>query len=93
MSDVNQQLIDLFQQTAQAHHNAFGDTDGFDPDWPLWYANFLFDKLPPALKTNMTQSELVYLLVHLSKTQPEETPDVDWQQFYADYLVKHYWES
>lgn len=93
MSDRKQQLIDLFNQTGQAHHIAFSDADGFDPEWPLWYASFLFDKLPPALKANMTQSEFVYLLIHLNKTQPDEAPDTDWQQYYASYLVQHYWES
>ena len=25
----------------RAHHQAFIETDGEDPEWPLWYASYL----------------------------------------------------
>ena len=28
-------LAELFKQTGEAHHEAFLDTDGEDPEWPL----------------------------------------------------------
>ena len=35
MENIKQQLIDLFQKTGQAHHQAFIDTDGFDPSFDV----------------------------------------------------------
>ena len=36
----NEKLIDelanLLNETAEAHHKAFAATEGEDPDWPLW---------------------------------------------------------
>jgi hypothetical protein len=36
-----ERLAALFKQTGEAHHEAFLDTDGDDPEWPLWYAKYL----------------------------------------------------
>jgi hypothetical protein len=85
-----QELTDLFDETGKAHHQAYSETDGFDPDWPFWYADYLIDKLPPLLEANMSRSDLVYLMVHLSKLQPAEAPGAWWPRYYARYLVKRY---
>ena len=87
MQEMMQALVNLFMESGKAHHQAYIETDGADPEWPLWYADYLMDKLPPLLGTEMTKSELVYLLVHLSKIQPVEAPDTPWPEFYARCLV------
>lgn len=85
-----QAIADLLSETQRAHHQAYIDTDGFDPEWPIWYADYLSHRLPPLLGTNMPKSELIYLLVHLSKIQPAEAPDASWSHYYARYLVERY---
>ena len=84
------ELMNLFKEAGQAHHQAFEEVDGFDPEWPLWYADYLFEKIPPVLGAELTKSELVYLLIHLSKIQPAEAPDQEWHRYYARYVVEHY---
>jgi NAD(P)H-hydrate epimerase len=90
MEDRTAQLEALFQEVGHQHHEAFLETDGADPEWPLWYADWLKDRLPPMLGTELTKSELVYLLIHLGKEQAQQEPDMPWARFYAEYLAKEY---
>ena len=85
-----QQIADLLMETGHAHHQAFIEVDGNDPDWPLWYADYLHDKLGKLLKANFTKSELVYLLVLLDKEQSHHAPGATWPLFYGKSLVERY---
>jgi hypothetical protein len=85
-----QELADLLMQTGHGHHEAFIDTDGFDPDWPLWYAEQLHPKLGPLLNAKFSKSELIYLLVLLSKEQPLYAPGADWTVYYSKVLIERY---
>jgi hypothetical protein len=62
-ADFGQQLEGLFREVGEAHHQAYIETDGADPEWPLWYADYLRDRLAPLLDASFTRSELIYLLV------------------------------
>jgi hypothetical protein len=42
---LTQELADLLNETAEAHHKAFAATDGVDDEWPIWYADYLVDKM------------------------------------------------
>ncbi len=88
LDEKREAIVQILQETAAAHHAAFIETDGLDPEWPLWYAENLKDKLPPLLETDLTISEITYLMVHLSKLQASEAPDEPWPSFYARYLEK-----
>jgi hypothetical protein len=90
MSNLTDQLTDLFRQTGKAHHQAFSATDGADDEWSLWYADYLADKLPALVGKLITKSEMVYRLVDLSKRQPTEAPGLDWAVYYAQEFVKLY---
>jgi hypothetical protein len=85
---LTDQLAALLNETGQAHHQAFIATDGVDKDWPLWYAEYLERRLSGLLGVSLTRSEIVYLLVLLSKQQPVEAPDADWTEYYAEYIVE-----
>jgi hypothetical protein len=85
-----QELIELLNETQKTHHQAYIETDGYHPDWPIWYADYLLDKLRALLEARMSKSELIYLLVHLSKLQPADAPGADWARYYARYLVERY---
>lgn len=89
MSESVQQIASLLEETQHAHHEAYLATDGYDPDWPLWYAGYLEDKLPPLLGVALTKSVLTYWMVRLDKQQQEESAD-NWAQFYAQKLVDEY---
>ena len=77
------ELAALFDDTLAAHHAAFEELEGIDPEWPLWYAEYMQARLNEILDEELTVSEIVYRLVGLSLRQPEEAPDEPWQQFYA----------
>lgn len=39
------ELTNLLIETLESHHEALSDTEGKDPDWPIWYADYLIDKM------------------------------------------------
>ncbi|MGD2079309.1 MAG: hypothetical protein PVH18_13055 [Chloroflexota bacterium] len=90
MENKIEELAELLSMSEQAHHQAYIDTDGFDPEWPIWYADYLMPRLLPLLGITISKSELIYLLVHLSKIQPVDAPDASWPRYYAQYLVERY---
>ncbi len=83
-----QELAALLEKTGHAHHQAFIESDGADPEWSLWYAKTLEEPLSILLNTTFTQSRIVYELIRL-----EETADVTnkfWPTVYAKDLVEKY---
>lgn len=84
------ELESLLRDTARGQHQAFLDTGGEHPEWAMWYAENMHGPLEQALDVETTRSELVYLLVRLSKEHPEEAPEIDWVSYYADALLEHY---
>jgi len=62
-SDLSTRLEGLFREVREAHHQAYIETDGSDPEWPLWYAEHLRERLGGLLNASLTKSELVYLLI------------------------------
>ena len=61
-TELIRQLEALFHEVGEAHHQAYIETDGADPEWSLWYADFLRERLGGLLDANFTKSELVHLL-------------------------------
>lgn len=84
------ELENILKEAGQAHHEAYLDTDGADPDWPIWYAGYLRDRLAGLLNAQFTKSELVYLLVTLDREMQRNAPGTDWQAYYARALLKRY---
>lgn len=78
----------LFVETAEAHHQAFIETDGADPDWPIWYANHMHDRITSLLDAKFTISELVYLIVWAEKERSLNAPDADWASYYTLFLLE-----
>jgi hypothetical protein len=89
-SEKQQTLKELFDAAAEAHHRAYSDVDGADPDWPLWYADYVHERLAVILEARLTRSELVYLLVALDREVQREAPGANWQSYYARALVQRY---
>jgi hypothetical protein len=90
MANKIDELALALRETAEAHHEAFTAVDGADPEWALWYADRLLQPLSGITGFDFTKSELVYVLVLLSKEQPAKAPDADWATYYAGYIAEHY---
>ena len=85
-------LADLLHEAAETHHRVYRITDGEDPDWASWYANWLIElsELPDRLGRRPVRSELVYLLVCLDKEFTEQQPDERWEHYYAGRIAEHF---
>lgn len=86
--DQISRLIALFREAGSAHHKAFITTNGDDPEWPIWYAEFLQPKLNGFLPTRWTKSEVVYLLLRAEKERSAITPQLSWPEFYASMFTQ-----
>jgi hypothetical protein len=89
-STRHEELKALFHEVAQAHHRAFIEADGADPDWPIWYAEYLHDRLTTLLDARFSKSELVYLLISLDRETQRVAPGASWQSYYARALLERY---
>ena len=63
------QISALLHQAAETHHVVFAITDGTDPDWATWYADWLanLSSIGELLGGRPVRSELTYVLVGLDK--------------------------
>jgi hypothetical protein len=82
----------LLHEAAETHHRVYRITDGEDPDWASWYADWLIalSELPQLLGRRPVRSELVYLLVLLDKEFLDRHPAEPWEEYYAGRLVEHF---
>ena len=83
-----QRLAALFQETGKAHHEASLETDGADPEWPIWYANYLHDRLGPYLASPLTRSRLVFCLVETDDEHRAAHADEPWPEYYAKRVIE-----
>jgi hypothetical protein len=85
-------VADLLHEAAETHHRVYRITDGTDPDWASWYADWLIDhsELPTLLDVRPVRSELVYLLVLLDKEYTGGPATESWENYYADRISKHF---
>jgi hypothetical protein len=90
MEDKVTALADLFRQTGEAHHQAYIATNGTDADWPIWYADYLYDKLPQHLGVTLNKGSIIYIIMGLDFAQKSEAPGSDWAQYYARTLLMRY---
>ena len=80
-------LKDLFQSAGSEHHHAFLETDGADPEWPLWYAGFIREKIAGLLGADFTLSELVHLLLSAEEERQSRAPQAGWEAYYARFFL------
>jgi hypothetical protein len=89
-TDLSGQLEVLFHEVGEAHHQAYIETDGADPEWPLWYADYLRERLGDLHDASFTKSELVHLLVLLANEQPLRALGANWARYYARFFIGLY---
>jgi hypothetical protein len=92
VADNSDKISALLHQTGETHHVVYRISDGDDPDWASWYADWLLNlsELPDLLEVKPVRSELVYMLVRLNKKYSMESPDEKWEDFYARGLLEHF---
>ena len=81
-------LAELLHEAAETHHVVYRITDGDDPDWASWYADWLLNlsELPELLGVKPVRSHLVHALVELDRDYTKAAPDERWEDWYADRL-------
>ena len=87
-SITREELAVLMTEAAQAHHQAYRETDGVDPEWASWYAPVLQARLGDRLGRTVTRSQIVYLLLKAEREYEEARPGSAWPDFYADVFLE-----
>ena len=92
MDDRIEKISALLHEAAETHHVVYRITDGDDPDWASWYADWLVNhsELPDLLDVKPVRSELVYMLVRLDKKYTMESPEEKFEEYYARGLLEHF---
>lgn len=87
-ADAVSRVASLLHEAAETHHTVFRITDGDDPDWASWYADWLLDlsELPEVLGTRPVRSHLVHALVQLDRMFVESQASERWEDWYAQRL-------
>jgi len=57
-TELSEQLVRLLRDAGSTHHKAFAATNGDNPEWPIWYAEFLQPKLNSLMSTKWTKVRL-----------------------------------
>ena len=83
------ELADLLHEVGETHHVVFKITDGDDPDWASWYADWLLDhsELPTLLGKPPVRSHFVHSLVQLDRDYVAASPAERWEDWYAERVV------
>jgi hypothetical protein len=90
MMTNDEQIAGLLHEAAETHHLVYRITDGDDPDWASWYADWLLDlsELPDLLGAKPVRSHLVHALVQLDRDYTDRSPEEKWEGFYAARLAE-----
>ena len=82
-------IAELLHEAAETHHVVYRITDGDDPDWASWYADWLLDhsELPDVLGARPVRSHLVRTLVELDRAYVAAGSDEPWEEWYASRLA------
>jgi hypothetical protein len=73
-----------------AHHRAYQATHGEDPDWPLWYAEYVPARLNQILGSALTRREPTYLIVMVEQERLAGSPAGAWTDYFAEFFVDRY---
>jgi hypothetical protein len=78
-------IAELLHEAAETHHTVYRITDGDDPDWASWYADWLLDlsELPDVLGTRPVRSHLIHVLVALDRELAAGESEGRWEDWYA----------
>lgn len=84
MPDISDsELAELLAEAGRRHHAAYVQTDGFDPEWPLFYAGYVQTRLWDRLGVLLTRSELVHVIVSADLAMRTGAETGEWPPVYA----------
>ena len=85
-------IAGVLHEAAETHHTVWRITDGDDPDWASWYADWLLDlsELPVLLEAKPVRSHLVHALVQLDRDHVASSSADRWEDVYARGLIAHF---
>jgi hypothetical protein len=88
-TDAAPRIAELLHEAAETHHVVYRITDGEDPDWASWYADWLLNlsELPDLLGARPVRSHLVHALVELDRSASGAGP---WEDAYAAGLLERF---
>jgi NAD(P)H-hydrate epimerase len=83
-------LAALFMETGKHHHQAYEETNGGDPEWPLFYAGYFQARIWDRLGKVPARSELIHFLVGADREFRATGKEyMEWPGFYATlYLTR-----
>jgi hypothetical protein len=89
---MQDRISELLHEAAETHHVVYRITDGDDPDWASWYADWLINlsELPEILGNKPVRSHLVHALVGLDRRYADEAPTERWEDYYAKDLLTRF---
>ena len=90
MDDVTARIATLLTEVADLHHRVYRLSDGEDPDWAVWYAEWLatLSELPQLLGTKPARGRLTCLLISLDTEYGAQPRQESWEAFYAGALKR-----
>ena len=85
-------IADVLHEAAETHHIVWRITDGDDPDWASWYADWLpgLSELSGLLGAKPLRSHLVHALVQLDRDHIAAASNDRWEDVYALGLVEQF---
>jgi hypothetical protein len=91
-SEQSARVAALLHEAAETHHTVYRITEGDDPDWASWYANWLLDlsELPDVLGSRPVRSHLVHALVELDREFTSSERAEGWEDWYAGRIVERF---
>jgi hypothetical protein len=91
MEERDRRIADVLYEAAETHHVVYRITDGDDPDWASWYADWLLDlsELSDVLGARPVRSHLVHALVELDRGFDAGGGE-RWEDAYARGLVDRF---
>ncbi len=89
-SEAVSRIAELLHEAAETHHTVYRITDGDDPDWASWYADWLLNlsELPGLLDAPPVRSHLVHALVGLDRDYTAAHPSEDWEDWEDWYAAR-----
>jgi hypothetical protein len=82
-----EELAALFREVGAAHHRAFASTNGDDPDWPTWYAEYLVPRLQKFFRRPFDPRATADYLQTLDAEHRALGGQEPWPEFYARFFL------
>ena len=91
MTDI-ERIAEVLHEAAETHHVVWRITNGDDPDWASWYADWLLDlsELPALLRAKPVRSHLVHALVQMDLDHAASGSAERWEVMYARGLAERF---